>query len=70
MMDWQPIESAPKNLASVLLASNAGHVCLGNWSATLNGWQTNIGPFHAETKAAGKPCYVTHWMPLPEPPTE
>lgn len=67
-MEWRPIESAPKGLQTVLLASDAGHVCVGNWSLTLEGWQTNIGPIHAETRANGKPCRVTHWMPLPAPP--
>jgi hypothetical protein len=61
---WQPIESAPKDKTMVaLLYVNGSHARYGvGWYMPLNGWQGwNYG---AENY---KP---THWMPLPEPPTE
>lgn len=62
-MDWQPIETAPKDGADILLGAfyDSGHwdVVLGRWQSwrRLPGWP---------------PCgrtYPTHWMPLPAPPT-
>lgn len=66
---WQPIETAPKDGSTVLLHSpdvkHEGGVMLGYWTDFGDGdpnWtaiQTEY-PIDAE---------VTHWMPLPEPPT-
>ena len=51
--DWQPIETAPKDVADVLLfCENSGERVVGFWS-------TRHVPIW------GKP---SHWMPLPSPP--
>lgn len=67
-MTWKPIETAPKDRSSILLASDLGHVALGSWFPPGKAWLTNIGTFHDGTRAGGKPCRITHWMPLPPPP--
>jgi hypothetical protein len=68
IVGWQPVETASKDMADVLLASNAGHVTVGRWSDALDGWDTKIGTFHIGTKVKGAPCRITHWMPLPDAP--
>lgn len=54
-MGWQPIETAPKDGALLLLsATPTGPLWIGCWWRDgwySEGWQS-----------------ATHWMPLPEPP--
>lgn len=57
MSEWQPIETAPKEGALVLLWIEGG-VEIGFW----NGKTWDDGNFYDDI---GTP---THWMPLPEPP--
>lgn len=75
-MEWQPIETAPRNGASVLIympEASRQKVREASWATPWDGapddqcyWMTPIGP-------AGRgytilPVAVTHWMPLPAPP--
>lgn len=65
-MNWQPIETAPKNGTKILVA----------W---INQWKTGPHIEVCETGEEGGWFYSydgdqpqsdpTHWMPLPEPPT-
>lgn len=74
-LQWQPIETAPKDGTRVLLYANlrraslSGHdldkdygywIVLGSWEAEYGLW------------VDGSQCnpLPTHWMPLPEPPQE
>ena len=54
---WQPIETAPKDGSSILLATPKGRIADGFWALTYGVWSW---------------LYVmvepTHWMPLPAPP--
>lgn len=63
-MDWQPIETAPKDGTSILL--------WGDWLKTPcvdNG--SEDGTFGAFTSQTGyESVHPTHWMPLPKPPHE
>ena len=63
-MYWQPIETAPKDGARILLWG--GHdAVIGYWQdGTKNGWPTGwrTGIF---VSTGG----YTHWMPLPEAPS-
>tara|TARA_R110002051_G_scaffold245048_1_gene304845 strand:+ start:180 stop:374 length:195 start_codon:yes stop_codon:yes gene_type:complete len=59
MMEWQPIETAPKNETRILLAGE-GFVCECRWYH--DDWQD---PVYNEWSFEAIP---THWMPLPEPP--
>lgn len=75
-MEWQPIETAPRNGTSVLIYMPEAYrkkVQEAFWATPWDGapddqcyWMTPIGP-------AGRgytilPVAVTHWMPLPAPP--
>lgn len=60
-MEWQPIETAPKDGTWVLLSSAGwthGQWEIAQWSAYAECWQTY------DTAILG----ATHWMPLPAPP--
>jgi hypothetical protein len=57
-MNWQPIETAPKDGTDVLLWCG--------WAIT---GLYHDGQWRTEDKRA--PIYMaTHWIPLPEPPEE
>ena len=66
-MEWQPIETAPKD----------GTLILGAWQCLNKTWDMNA-MFYSEEGGDG--WWVeyhgdyqhdpTHWMPLPEPPKE
>jgi hypothetical protein len=65
MSDWQPIETAPKNI-----------VALCYWPTSAEGYRvavaSNEGGFwkivHNDDFLGGPMSDPTHWMPLPEPP--
>lgn len=64
-MQWQPIETAPKDGDEILAWNPYGAVVASwqKWPNTAGGyWSTGCG---CENDRAVK---VTHWMPLPEPP--
>lgn len=73
-MDWQPIETAPKDGRRLLLGWVDGQVTEGfwrwkqppgfpnyRWSDDWIGW--------TRVEFEDKGINPTHWMPLPEPPT-
>lgn len=69
-MNWQPIETAPKDETVILLAlpkagalkeEGARRVYEGRWN-TLQQTFTGVNGFILL-------CGATHWMPLPDPPT-
>ena len=66
-MNWQPIETAPKDGEMVLLWVPDFHkVCTGWFCQATKLWPDNE-PFTED----GEPCNVglpTRWMPLPQPP--
>ena len=61
-MNWQPIETAPKD--ATVLIGDAGGVHVAFWWETTTGYSgwTVCGP------APQEQFNPTHWMPLPEPP--
>lgn len=65
MMEWQPIETAPKDKTLLLWRSSyglpvAGHILAGDlWGAFVPGVPM-LFQKHIEEP--------THWMPLPDPP--
>lgn len=61
-MNWQPIETAPKDGTRILLF-NSYQVRLGYWGGKRPAcWKEDSG-----RSLWGAP--PTHWMPLPAPPT-
>jgi hypothetical protein len=72
-MNWQPIETAPKDGTLVLLYfpggcfSNDGNVCVGFWSTDgSDDWFSRECDSNSMTELGDFP---THWMPIPEPPS-
>lgn len=58
MMEWQPIETAPKGAMTLFCNMDEGDVskwCFVDWIA-------------GEKFVLHPKCGATHWMPLPEPP--
>ncbi len=67
-MNWQPIETAPKDGTHLLLvAPERDFVRSGRWSKTRHKWLLDFAPNMASTAAH---AMVTHWMPLPDPPKD
>lgn len=77
-MEWQPIETAPKDGNNLLLWMDrkdyrAEFCCIGRWSCTSvdhllgSRWLCDDSCKYAwATGFYGDP--PTHWMPLPDPP--
>jgi hypothetical protein len=69
-MNWQPIETAPKDGTRILAYGVLGlesHKSIGTvkWNDTCSLWQcdpSEASEYHPEA------CDLTHWMPLPEAP--
>lgn len=57
--DWQPIETAPKDVAHILAASSAGFQYIVLWDEDRSIWVRQDN----ET-----PCFPHNWQPLPAPP--
>lgn len=63
-MDWQPIETAPKDGTKILLyAVIWPDVAVGSWDESNNGWM-----LYPDSEDSGRERNISHWMPLPEPP--
>jgi hypothetical protein len=62
MMEWQPIETAPKDGTWVLVIDETdGAVEIAQWSVFFGRWKLNgYGLFFDNP---------TYWIPLPSPPT-
>jgi hypothetical protein len=72
-MEWQPIETAPKDGRDVLIfcpTNDRKPVCEAWWARDYEEgpgyWMTPIGPNGRGYTIL--PSTATHWMPLPEPP--
>jgi hypothetical protein len=68
-MEWQPIETAPKDGTELLLCSDDGTRVVGRWMKhnhiPISGWCRPIELYGEEVDGFGP---VVAWMPLPEPP--
>lgn len=71
MIEWQPIETAPKDRRilgyGVLGFDSVPSIGTVVWNGTYLGW--NLDPSEA-TEYSPEHCELTYWMPLPEPPTQ
>ena len=67
-MKWIPVtERLPESdSGGVLCITPAGHYHLLQWLETFNCWSDPYGIDFTNYRKG----YVTHWMPLPEPPKE
>lgn len=76
MSEWQTIETAPINTAVLVFVPNWDHYGPGIYRAI----RVNFGPdraaehWHSSAWAMGRDfatdCQPTHWMPLPDPPSQ
>lgn len=82
MSEWQPIETAPKDIVGRQRMISGGayheygpyilaHPVFGQ-VARVRWWQTSDGDPRARNflEDGGNAVRPTHWMPLPEPPRE
>jgi hypothetical protein len=61
MSEWQPIDTAPKDMTEVIVFCGRKDICLGWYFAPSSrtfSWKDENG----------KDIRPTHWMPLPELP--
>ena len=66
MVEWQPIETAPKDGTFILTFCGGGEAwcpTISRWNG--DGWGDEHSTFHIQGLN-----YPTHWMPLPPPPTQ
>lgn len=75
MSDWLPIDSAPKDGTVLLLhvpeSRAQGRVVMGYWSATDEEPEEDCWYMCCGLDAASMiDVPVTHWQPLPPPPTQ
>jgi hypothetical protein len=67
MMDWRPIETAPKDQTRILVSKVGGDVRTASWASKAygGGWWDDDFPLETSSRSRNP----THWMPLPEPPS-
>ena len=65
-IEWQPIETAPKDGTHFLASEMKKYPSYGGCYCAR--WDSTFSMF--ETIPGRNPVQPTHWMPLPEPPTE
>lgn len=77
MSKWQPIETAPKNGSFIMLS---GRYCdvpvFARWGVLPRSWIASTEHYEVNGNASIddtvddqiKAGYITHWMPLPDPP--
>ena len=64
MSDWQPIETAPKDIGDILVFFFfLKEMMVAFWSKRCDGWQFAQGPYDG-----AHICTPQYWMPLPQPP--
>lgn len=64
---WQPIETAPKENARLILSFNRyGVMDTICWNEAAGTWDDGL--YDDPYDSSPPPCNPTHWMPLPSPP--
>lgn len=66
MSEWMPIETAPKD-GTPILVWNGDYLSMSFWNKTYKQWPDLTDQGSEENAFDDAP---THWMPLPEPPTD
>ena len=72
MIDWQPIETAPRDGTEILAHNADGKHDAPRSDVALIYWPSHWRYPTWVNAATGElePGNITHWMPLPEPPGE
>lgn len=63
MSEWQPIETAPKDYETLILAAFRGGIGMD-----IVWWRSDTGRWQTKSEHSWAANVFTHWMPLPEPP--
>jgi hypothetical protein len=61
-MNWQPIETAPKDKWVLVYEPDWPHLMVAKWVCD------NMWKYARENGGVYLTCCPTHWMQLPEPP--
>ncbi len=65
-MNWQPIETAPKDGTDILVYNDDGHVYEARYD--YDKWRFATADQHGCGCCAGYDDAPTHWMPIPDKP--
>jgi hypothetical protein len=65
-MEWQPIETAPRDYTDILVVNDRGQAVVF-WEKVDEKW---IVQDHKHCDRPLRGSEPTHWMPLPEPPKD
>ena len=70
-MEWQPIETAPKDGTTVFVWYEASVKSHGDFDnrVRLAKWIECLGEWQVHGVGGNVPPKVTHWMPIPNPPS-
>jgi hypothetical protein len=71
--NWQPIETAPKNTYILVFMEGSVYEARRIWEEGYEWyahWKFPFADAHGCGCCSGGDDHPTHWMPLPEPPTE
>lgn len=66
-MEWQPIETAPKDGSDVLVYSQYGTYVAAYEDRDIEWWHVSDGKHDPRPLRGPSP---SHWMPLPPPPRD
>ena len=66
MSDWQPISTAPKDGTTILVVFD-GKLVVAKYVECSSPWKWAEWD---EEKGSFNERWVTHWMPIPAPPTK
>lgn len=65
-MTWQPIDTAPKDGTYILAFDGEDYITIVSWAQ----YHINKGKRGCWLDRENDPWILTHWQPLPAPPTE
>lgn len=70
-LDWRQIETAPKD-RDILVWHRHGGACAALWNNVLEVWMVTDGAGDSSPDASGAAIHIepTHWMKLPEGPSD
>ncbi len=69
MADWQSIDTAPKDVRAIVCGGIRN--CVDGYHDVQSAWIDRYGNVWADDRKEGSaPIKPTHWVPVPEPPTD
>ena len=65
-MNWQPIETAPRDGMEILAYREYSGITIASWADWIS--YSDLDPKSRWENRDGFEIHPTHWMPLPKPP--